>query len=71
MKLILILTLIAVLLLVAVVPVIASTTPGPGYGQHISQMAKICDKAMFGQCVANMSRGGGCPCSSCPGSCSR
>jgi hypothetical protein len=70
MKMFVALALIAVIILVAVGPVLA-IAPGPGYGLHISQMAKTCDKASFGQCVASMSRGGGCPCNSCPGSCNQ
>lgn len=45
------------LVLMAVSPALASEncpTPGPGFGQHIAEMAKTCEKAMFIDCVSEM-----------------
>jgi len=52
------------LFLTAVSPSLAATMePGPGYGNHIADMAQKCsDKGMFSECVKNMSNGTGCTC---------
>ena len=65
MKLFLMVALALTLFLTALSPAMACDMPTPGteYGQHISDMAQMCDtSSMLGKCVSTMSNGS-CTCS--------